>query len=421
MQTKRAQLLGLITPRRGESASGTSSYPPHVQDKQRMTARGRHYVIAGIGLLALMGCATKEPQVNTATQQLLQQKEQEVASLQAAQVELEQTLLQREMELQQQAQAVQEAQQAVEISRAKEASVQARADTPPDNQLLPPKAKAGECYTRVFIPATYKTETGQLLKREASERLVTIPAKYEWVEERVMIHAASERIEVVPATYGWVQERVLVKEASTRLEIVPPVYEDVSEQVLVKPAHTVWKKGTGPLQRVDHATGEIMCLVEVPAVNKTVTKRVMKTPATTRSVEIPAEYSTVRKRVVKTPATTRTVQLPAQFKTVRVRKLVAPPQTKRSVIPAQYQTVTRRTKVTDESMAWRPVLCQTNITPSVVTSIQQALHRAGHDPGPIDGMIGKQTRTAIEAFQQAKGLPRGGLTFDTLKALGVRS
>ena len=414
-------MLGLITSRRGKSASGTSSYPPHVQNKQTMTVRGRHYVIAGIGLLAVMGCATKEPHVNTATQQLLQQKEQEIVSLQAAQEGLKQTLQQREMELQQQAQTVQEAHQAVEIARAKAVSAQAHADAPPDNELLPPKAKAGECYARVFIPATYKTETEQILKREASERLVTIPAKHEWVEEQVMVRAASERIEVVPATYEWVQERVLVKEASTRLESVPPVYKAVSEQVLVKPAHTVWKKGTGPLQRVDHATGEIMCLVEVPAVYKTVTKRVMKTPATSRSVQIPAEYRSVRKRVVKTPATTRTVQLPAQFKTVRVRKLVAPPQTKRIVIPAQYQTVSRRMKVTDESMAWRPVLCQTNINPDVVTSIQQALHRAGHDPGPIDGIIGKQTRTAIAAFQQAKGLARGGLTFDTLKALGVRS
>ena len=45
-----------------------------------------------------------------------------------------------------------------------------------------------------------------------------------------------------------------------------------------------------------------MCLVEVPATYKTVTKTVLKTPATTRKVETPAEYTTVRKQVMKTPA-----------------------------------------------------------------------------------------------------------------------
>ena len=43
-----------------------------------------------------------------------------------------------------------------------------------------------------------------------------------------------------------------------------------------------------------NATGEIMCLVEEPAVYKTVRKKVIKTPATTRTVEIPAEYKTVK-------------------------------------------------------------------------------------------------------------------------------
>ena len=56
-----------------------------------------------------------------------------------------------------------------------------------------------------------------------------------------------------------------MKAASTRLETVPAQYETVTEEVLVRPAYTTWKKGTGPIQRIDQATGEIMCLVEVPA------------------------------------------------------------------------------------------------------------------------------------------------------------
>jgi hypothetical protein len=60
----------------------------------------------------------------------------------------------------------------------------------------------------------------------------------------------------------------------------------------VKPATMVWKKGRGPIQRVDDATGEIMCLVEEPAVYKDVTRTVVKTPATTQVIP-----PTIRPRV----------------------------------------------------------------------------------------------------------------------------
>ena len=70
-------------------------------------------------------------------------------------------------------------------------------------------------------------------------------------------------------------------------------------------------------------------------------------------------------------------------------------------------------------MQWRPVLCQTNMTQDVVMSIQRSLRNAGHDPGPIDGIIGRQTMAAVRSYQESKGLARGGLTLATLDSLGV--
>ena len=84
-------------------------------------------------------------------------------------------------------------------------------------------------------------------------------------EEKVLVKEASERIEIIPAQYEWVEERVLVEAASSRLVEVPAKYAWQEERVVVKPAHTVWKKGNGPIEKVDNITGEIMCLVEVPA------------------------------------------------------------------------------------------------------------------------------------------------------------
>ena len=239
--------------------------------------------------------------------------------------------------------------------------------------LLPPATAPGQCFARVFEAPTYTTDTETVLKRAASERIEIIPASYEWVEERVLVKDAYDKLKVVPATYEWQEERVIVK-----------------------PAHTVWKKGRGPVERIDDATGEIMCLVEVPA-----------------------EYKTIKTRVVKTPETTTKITVPAEYTTVKIRRLVERAKERRIEIPAEYQKVTKRRQVADGRMAWRPVLCETNATRSTVTSIQQALKASGHDPGPIDGVIGSQTLSATKSYQQAKGLASGGLTYATIDSLGV--
>ncbi len=70
-------------------------------------------------------------------------------------------------------------------------------------------------------------------------------------------------------------------------------------------------------------------------------------------------------------------------------------------------------------MEWRKVLCETNMTAKIVTSIQRALKREGYSPGPIDGVVGQGTLNAVEKYQLKNSLDRGGLTYETLKALKV--
>jgi Putative peptidoglycan binding domain len=288
-----------------------------------------------------------------------------------------------------------------------------------DSPGLPPDARPGQCYARVSVPAEYTSETQQVIKREASTRIEVQPAKYEWVEERVLIKEASKRLEIVPAKYEWVDEKVVVTPAGTRLEPVEAQYEWTEEKVLVKPAETIWKKGHGPVEKLDNSTGEIMCLVEVPAVYNTVKKRALKSPASTRQVDIPAVTKTVRKQVLKTPASTREIEIPAEYSAVRVQKLVSPAKEVKVDIPALSDTVTTRKLVRAANIEWREVLCETNTTPKTIQALQQALRAAGHDPGRVDGVIGAQTLVAVRAYQTAKGLPTGGLTMATLKALGI--
>jgi hypothetical protein len=286
--------------------------------------------------------------------------------------------------------------------------------------LLPPGAKPGECYTRVYVPPTYESATEQVLKRAASEKVEIIPARFETVEERVLIKEEAEKIEVVPATFKEVEERVLVRPESEELVAVQPEYEDVKEQVMVQPAYVSWKKGRGPIEKIDETTGEIMCLVEVPAEYKTVIKRVVKKPGNVSVVKKPAEYKSVKKLIIDQPATTRVVKIPPEYATVKVQKLVEPAKETRVAVPEEYETVTKTAKKTEGRLEWRQILCETNVTPEVVKKIQDALKVAGVYKGPSDGNLGPGTVTSIVAYQKAKGLPSGQLTMETLRSLEVK-
>lgn len=58
-------------------------------------------------------------------------------------------------------------------------------------------------------------------------------------------------------------------------------------------------------------------------------------------------------------------------------------------------------------------------TPALMKKVQQALVNAGFNPGPVDGVSGGKTVSAIESFQKQQGIPPGKLTKRTLRALGV--
>ncbi len=194
------------------------------------------------------------------------------------------------------------------------------ANTPPPVHIpagemaLPTNAKAGKCYARVFEDPKYRTKIEKVLKKQASERIEIIPAKTQLVEEKVLVRAAYKKETILPAQF-----------------------KTVSEQILVKPASKRWKKGRGLVEKVNNFTGEIMCLEEVPAEYKTVTKQVQTAPATIKLLDVPAEY-----------------------KTVRVKKVITPAKENRIPIPAEYQTVTKTIKASEGRMVWQEVLCETN-------------------------------------------------------------
>lgn len=322
----------------------------------------------------------------------------------------------------------------------------------PDGMSMPPNAKPGECYARVIVPAKYDTVTGPVMVAPATEKIDIIPAQYATREKQIIVREASTRIEVVPATYKIVTEKVLVKPGSTKVVQAPAEYKTVTEDVVIKPAYTTWKRssaidsGEGVGSAVSGAaaqikryndsgytvldsklesTGDVMCLVEVPAVVRTVTRKILVRPAGPRTIEIPAEYKTVSKQVIDKPATTRKVVIPAEYRTITVQDEVRPEQRVVTPIPAQYETQSREVEVTPQSVQWPPVLCAGNMTPANIAAVQRELIRQAASCWPckpkVDGVIGQCTYQAAQCYAEKRNLPHGDnfLTLEVIRSLGV--
>lgn len=297
-----------------------------------------------------------------------------------------------------------------------------------DQSGLPPGARPGECYVRAVVPAQYEAVSERVLTKAASSRIEVTPAQFQDVEEKVLVRPASTRLEAVPPVFEEVTEQLLVRPATTRLEPVPATYRTESEQMLVRQAYTIWKRSSELTaaeraeRGLDPAAGDVLCLVQVPAEYRTVTREVLATPATTREITVPAEYTTVTKTVMRTPATTREIEVPAEYRTVMVRKMVAPERQTTIDIPAEYGTVTRQVVKSAGTTEWREVLCDNNATPATLGALQRSLRTAGFDPGRDDGRFDRGTMSAVRAFQQARGLPMDGeryINMATVRALGV--
>ena len=316
---------------------------------------------------------------------------------------------------------------------------------------LPADAQPGQCYAEYFVDTTFTT-----------------------IAEKVVTREGATEIEVSMAKFESVDEQIATKEGATRLVVVPAEYDTVTETIVVRPPHSTWVRGdNGKLSEK-----------QVPALERQLEKRILKTPAGTKAVAIEPEYKTikvrkitappeqissavaaeqmnyerktvaaaamvswhlheekgpgnptglilcrdtqppvtkkVRTKVVKSPARLETVDVPARYTTVRRLKLVAAATEKTTEIPPEVTQIERYEIVAPSRRETRPVLCPKDVTPKLVRTLQSVLAVNGFDPGPIDGVLGRSTLRAIDAYQRDHDLAVGhAFTLETLDALGL--
>ncbi len=206
-------------------------------------------------------------------------------------------------------------------------------------QDLPPNAKPGECFVKVFVPEQFETSSETVLVREASEKLEVIPARYEWVDEKVIL-----------------------KEASTKLEVVPAEFATKTEAVQVDPGHSGWHMQKPPIvEDAQLLTNEMFCLVSHEP-----------------------QFANIEKQVEVKPTTVREVTIPAEFQTIRVQKLIAPATTRRVPVPAEYTTVQKSFKTADSRVEWRKVACEAKHQAQAGRELQSQVVSANRTQQPLD-------------------------------------
>ena len=126
------------------------------------------------------------------------------------------------------------------------------------------------------------------------------------------------------------------------------------------------------------------------------------------------------RQVIDTEATVREVAVPAVTRKVRVPIVAEQAKVETDTVPEQFGTVSKTVKVSDASVEWRSILCEVNTTPAKVREIEEALKKAGFNPGNTDGVVNQSTMTALNAYQRTNNLPIDRyINLATVKSLGV--
>lgn len=240
---------------------------------------------------------------------------------------------------------------------------------PPPAADYPRGAQPGQCFAQVRTPPVFETYQEQIVVSPGRVESRQTPAQYEWAERRVLVSPGREVRRWVPATYRSVTDTVVVSPATTRVEHIEPVFDTVYDQVMVRPPHAEWRRtfvgpdGVLPPGAEVQPTGEVVCLVEVPAEYATVPRRVLREPGRTVETPIPAVTQTVTREVIDQPAHEVVEHVPPVFGVEKFRRLIAPARTDTVRIPPVFAQHTRQRQVSEGRLEWRQVDCDTKGAP----------------------------------------------------------
>ena len=113
---------------------------------------------------------------------------------------------------------------------------------------------------------------------------------------------------------------------------------------------------------------------------------------------------------------------PALVETVTRKVLLQPAQISsdgRVQAPPIYKTEAQQEVVQPRRETWYEVICDADLTPELISSVQRALEARGYYRGPITGTLDARTSAAVGRYQQAEGLESTTLSIAAARKLGL--
>jgi len=282
----------------------------------------------------------------------------------------------------------------------------------------------------VELPATYEMVKENIPKgcpagfirssiagtdKEECVRLATQLASFG--SRSIVIAAPSYREEIIPAEFATVTRRRVVQPATTREEIIPAVYKNVTRKIITRPAAFERVPVPGEYQIITQSYREGLRLK--PDYRWTSSGLVFNSdPNIVAGIALdmvpgdqPVDPDSPEPYVNWNEA-----GCPDGYQYDN-QSGVCYHQTE---VPPVYKSVSKKVVQKKGGYSeWREVVCASDITPSLIGRVQTALQEKGYDLGPLDNVLGAQTKAALIRFQKDNGLPIGSLDLESLRYLGV--
>ena len=242
---------------------------------------------------------------------------------------------------------------------------------------LPPDPKPGKCYIRCMTEDQWRDKEVKIMVTPGYKKLEVVPAEYKTVEEQVLVKPASKRFEYVPAEYQKTVDTVLVEDPFNKITVQPVQLINSSEDVVYQPAFArfEWKSAIENCKSSDPRDCQVLCYVEYPEQKSPVPVQKIGADATfTQELKI-GKFITVQVEKEVSPAHVREIEIPAVYKTVKKRVLVKDETVREVAVEPQYRNESIRVLEKKGGMAkWEEIDC--NLTEPNVLPIYYDLNSA---------------------------------------------
>lgn len=273
------------------------------------------------------------------------------------------------------------------------------------------------CKRQVLKPAITTQRNEQVTVVEGSNLYELIPTELGSSERKVKTKDGYVSYEVIPATFKQVSETIEIERERIEIITLPSEYITETKQIKVKDATQRWNPACLPI--AEDANLPAHCLLTSPAEYKTVTRKIIKTPARTIKKVIPAKTQTITRQVIDQPAQLVRKEIPAEYTNIKLMHVTKTAGTRSTTIPNEYQTVETEVVHQAANVASLPSWCENQLQVADGTRLQQRLKQLGYYQGVINGIYNPQTQQALIAFQQANRLASGAITLEALRKLGL--